>query len=144
MRPLLAFLLLLPCVTAAQATRSDKPQIREETLTLHAAAEAKIVAALQRDTVVPYLMTLPDRVRRRLCRILISLARAIATSGSGATATAPSAPTSSSRRRASDRTRPRRVPVTEKHYPMATWVEVLILNDDTGEAFHQPLNHELT
>jgi len=27
---------------------------------------------------------------------------------------------------------------------MATWVEVLILNDETGEAFHMPLNPDLT
>lgn len=81
-------------------------------------------------------------MRMLLCRILISLARAIATSGSAATATAPSAPPSSSRPRASvSKRRKRRTPAV---YPMATWVDVLILNDETGEVFYQPLNPDWT
>lgn len=79
-------------------------------------------------------------MRDALCRMLTSLARAIATSGSAATATAPSVPPNYSRPLVFGK----RPATRHRQYPMATWADVMILNGETGEVFHAPLNPDLT
>lgn len=56
-RSLLLLLLLLPPVAAAQGT----PSVKEGTLTIAAAAQAKLVTAIQRDTVAAFCATAAER-----------------------------------------------------------------------------------
>lgn len=75
----------------------------------------------------------PRRLRLLLCRWLIALARVVA----GAAAV-PAAPRSAPRPK---RSGARRVRVrVAKHYPLATIVPVMLLNDETSDVTMAPLN----